>query len=262
MKKIFLVIFIISICFDCAVAQMNARHKSRRQTKEINPAMVLGVKGGGDIATMKYTYDKVSDLSKSTVRPAFGVFLEILVHKYFSIQPEVMYMGRGMSASYTYKQDYHVDYNIKSNYTDLRLLFIEKYPLGNTIPFIFVAPDVALRLGGEISVKQNGLEIPEATVDIGKSNMNSFDFGVLVGAGVSHYFVFRTFSIAAKIEVGYNFGLIDNFSSMEHDETAIPTNVYAYKHHGERFNRSLELMISIGVPLKSKSKDCYGFGKW
>lgn len=260
MKKHLLVLLILFACFDCAIAQTTVEAIRNKRGKERESASIIGIKGGVNIATMRYTYDNIKNLSEYAVRPAFGVFVEIPVNRHMSIQPEFMYMGRGMSASYTYKQNYTVDYNIKSNYADFRLLFIGKYPLKHVTPYIFAAPDAAIRLGGKMSVKQHGLEIPEAIINIGESNMKSLDFSVLAGAGVSHHFVFPTFSLIAKIEVGYNFGLIDTFSSMERDETAIPANVYAYKHHGERFNRGLEIMISLGIPLRFEQTNCYDFG--
>lgn len=260
MTKHLLSLLILFVCFDCAIAQTTVNEILNKRGKERESVAIIGIKGGMNIATMRYTYDNIKNLSKYAVRPALGIFVEIPVDLYMSIQPEFMYMGRGMSASYTYKQHYTVDYNINSNYADFRLLFIGKYPLKHITPYIFAAPDAAFLLGGKMSVKQHGLEISEATIDIGESNMKSFDFSILAGAGIRHNFTFPTFSLIAKIEVGYNFGLIDTFSSMERDETATPANVYAYRHHGERFNRGLEIMISLGIPLKFEQTSCYKFG--
>lgn len=258
-KTIFFVLCLLTLVAT-ATAQIEQRQTLRYKARHTAP--VLGLKGGFSLAKMKYNDDFIKDLSFSNqTRPDIGVFFEMPFCKYFSMEADLLIAGKGVHTKYTYKEDYNVDYKMRSTYGDIRLLFIGKYPLKYVTPYIFAAPALSMRMGGTIDLEQRGLEIPFASTEIGDANLAKVDFSVYGGIGVQKIFDFTDFSLVTKVEIGYNFGLLNTYSQKELDDEAVPLNVYAYNAPvKDRFNRCFEILFSIGIPLHFESFNCYDFG--
>lgn len=276
MKKIFL----LAVCFVCLVGNLVAQDGlvfnkfQKKGDKDRSKAVVIGLKGGLNMANMVFTDKALSDLDENIVfRPIGGVFVEIPVMGGLSLAPELMIVGRGTDKSYVAREeqeqnitDVITNYSIESFYIDFRIPVIYRFVISDWFnPYIFAAPDAGFLLGGNISLNkmQNGtvLEEESMSVEIGKANMKTFTMGVVAGVGLRFNMDFQRFSLVWKIEAAYNCGFIDTYSSMEKDDSAISGNVNAYNVTGHRYNRGIEALISIGLPLKfSKNNGCSDFG--
>ena len=85
------------------------------------------------------------------------------------------------------------------------------------------------------------------TVDI-----SQFDISVLVGVGARYKIKMKKKVTVVKLDVGYNFGIINNFGK---------TPDYITKNTGKRWNRPFECMISFAMPIKiDRFKQCNDFG--
>ena len=263
MKKYVVLAFFLILRIESIGAQ-NVMHRNiQKNHRDRSSAIIIGVKGGVNLATMSFTDSQYDDLSfDRVVKPIAGLFVEVPFLKYFSIAPEFMMIGRGCSTSYMWRNTYNVNYDISCRYVDFRLPLACRFKVTELFnPYIFAAPDFAYRLGGKIKFDVEENDEYSAEADIGDANMNAFDFSVVVGAGLRFNWNFPTFTIVTKIEAAYNLGFVNTFSDKELNGEAQGSNVYAYIINGERFNNGIEINISIGVPLKFSPRDgCSGFG--
>lgn len=271
----------ILICLFVFVGQLSAQQASThkrnksRNTITTSKAVIIGLKGGVDMAGMKYTLSTLSSAEQSIyLRPAGGVFAEFPLSKSFSIGADVMFQGRGVNMTYYDHGDerYSVNYKITSNYFDLRIPFTFRFiPKKVVNPYIFIAPDFSMLGGGGISLNQKaspyGNSELDETIEIGDANMKSYSISAIAGVGARFNLNFSRFALVMKLDVAYNFGFVNTYSDKEmnhgfgnqpYNENIV--NVNSYMEVGKRYNRGLEVMFSIGLPLKFLRDACDGFG--
>lgn len=275
-KSIFVLLCLFAFVGQMTAQQFSTYKKDRsRNQMFMSKAVIIGIKGGVNMAAMNYTLSTLSSLKQYPyLRPAGGIFAEFPVSKSFAIGIDVMYQGRGVDLRYYDHGDgqYPVNYKISSNYFDLRVPFTYRFiPQKRVNPYIFVAPDFSLLAGGHILLDQKaspyGNSEMNETIDIGVANMNSYSISAIVGAGARFNFYFSRFALIMKIDAAYNFGFVNTYSqkeinngfgNMPYNENIV--NVNAYNEIGKRYNRGVEVMISLGLPLKFMKDACTGFG--
>ncbi|MBR0072824.1 MAG: outer membrane beta-barrel protein, partial [Bacteroidales bacterium] len=111
----------------------------------------FGLKGGVNIANMRYTFDEFADYEKSfLVKPQFGVFADFPLGQQFSIGGEFDYYGRGVKMHKYVDEDYgNVDYRIDAQYFDIRMpLVYSFYPRYMFTPYVVLAPGLGIAKGG------------------------------------------------------------------------------------------------------------------
>lgn len=293
MKKIIIISLLLAFC-GTMQAQFRAPLKTKRNKNDRSNVVSVGIKGGVTWPSMDFTDPNLSDLPrvplydtlflfqqqqtdttgtarvsyKDTLlysfKPIFGVFVDVPIGEHISIAPEIMYVKRGMHTGYYNRDSLYTDYSIRSRGIDLRVPLVFSFKLGSVVqPYVFAAPDFGLVLGGtirQIMEAESSTTVDTTTLAIDAGNMNLFHFSVLGGVGVRFNFNFNKFSMLMKVEAGYNYGVLDTFSKMEHDDLAAPVNVNAYNTTGKRLTRGLECCVSIGIPLKFAEKDaCSNF---
>ncbi len=257
MKKAFLMLFLLCVC-GVTYGQIRLNDGSILVSKRVS----IGLKGGVNICKMLYTDSNVKIEHDFGFRPAAGVYIEIPVRRFLSISPEFLFIQRGTQTSYEYDVDYIINYKMNVRYIDFRVPFQFYWLVSNTFkPYAFVAPDFGYVLGGTISLEQKYLEIEEAHCDIGSANHSQYDFSILMGVGFRFDINMKNTSIFIKVEGGYNNGLLNTFSPKETEDGSTPLNVYAYNNTGYRFNRGIEVMLSIGMPLYFRQGTCSYFEK-
>lgn len=250
-------IILLSFVFSSDVMAQRLSGSSQNENNRI----VAGVKLGANMPRMYYTNQHLKDLPHDfMIGPSLGVFVEFPVLKYVSFATEINYQKRGGATSYIYEHDYNVNYDIQTYYASLRVPFYFYYPIKRKVnPYLSVGPDLGYATGGTISLSQPGLDIPESSMNINKSNYNRFYFGIILGVGLRHRIDLTNYSWIIKYDVAINWGLTDTFSQSEHEGTGSPTNIHAYNHQGERFSRGLEVGISIGVKRNVDMSACRKF---
>lgn len=277
MKKSISFLFCILMCVGQLSAQ-NGINQKRSKSKNLitnSKAVIVGLKGGVDLAGMSYTSSELKSLSQDLyLRPAAGLFVEFPLSKSFAVGADFLYQGRGMKVNYFNGGDerYPVNYKISSNYFDLRIPLTYRFLTEKMVnPYVFLAPDFSMLAGGAISLDQKSNLSGEAemnqTIDIGEANMRPYSVSAIFGVGARLNLNFRQFALIMKLDVAYNFGLVNTYSDKEmnhgfgnqpYNENIV--NVNAYTEIGSRFNRGPEIMFSIGLPLKFMRDACSGFG--
>ena len=255
-RKLFLILLLLGLC---GVSYGQIRMKNDKRVL-VSKRVSFGIKGGINNAVMKYTDSNIKIEHQRSVRPAIGVYMEIPVRRFFSVSPEFMFIERGTKTAYQYEDRYAVDYTMKVRYFDFRIPLQFYWLLTNTFkPYAYVAPDFGYVLGGKITLNQPGLDIPEATCDVGSANIKGYDISAVAGIGFRYDINMSRTSLFIKVEAGYNYGFVNTFSYIEQHDGAEPLNVHAYNVTGKRYNRGIEVMVSLGMPLYSKKGTCSYF---
>lgn len=254
--------FIISLLLLCAWS-LSAQKPFRPTVRKakVSDGIVYGIKIGANSSRLYYTNPHLSVLPHDLmIGPSGSVFVEIPFLKLFSVAPEVNIQQKGGATSYVYEENYHVEYKLKATCVSVRLPLLVYIPISKYIkPYVFGAAEISKVVGGSISLSQPGLEIPSVTLPILESDMRDWNWGPMVGAGLRVNLPLPHLTLVLKLEAAYNSGMTDTFSSQEHDETAIPTNVHAYNHQGARFIKGLELNLGVGfTPAKKSVCDQFG----
>ena len=220
----------------------------------------MGIKGGVGAPSFFYSHPVLTKTPRDWFfRPLGGLFVEIPINEW-TITPSVMYTGLGFSTTYTYKDNYEVHYLVRSNYVDYRIAVAYRKRLTRDVfVYSFLSPGLGVLIDGDLSLSQPGLEFPNVSLEMTNANMRETNIFLVGGIGAQYYINMPRFSLTMKLEVGYNHGISNTFSRKEVEETAIPTNVYAY-NTGKRYARNVEVLFHIGLPLKFDSLKCGTFG--
>ncbi len=254
-KTYFILIGFFSLLSNCLSAQKLTFPPFVQPDR--SSVVTIGLKGGLVLPHFYYSDVALKGLPHDLMlRPAAGISVDIPFGDW-QFSPQAMYYGMGMSSTYIYKHDYEVHYLVYSNYLDLRMSVSYRFRLErNIFAYAYVSPGMGVILNGSLTLTQQGLDIPESNLEMTKANMNDINAFISTGLGIQYYVNMPRFSLTFKIETGYNFGFLNTFSMKEKDETALPTNVYAYNNTGERFARGVEILGSIGLPLKFDKIKC------
>ncbi|MDR2085104.1 MAG: PorT family protein [Bacteroidales bacterium] len=220
----------------------------------------IGLKAGVNFAKMTYSDNRIADLDQVfKARPIIGATVEIPLTKVFSISPEVLIVGRGTYTQYDNSNGISETYSIKSNHIDLRVPVLINIPInGKNRFYVYVAPDIAFRIGGNISVVTSNVNNQgNKQADVSKSNMALTSFGLIGGGGCRFNIpVTKNFYLVARVELGYNHGLIDTFSDMEKDGSTTPININSYDIQGTRTHRGIEAAVVLSIPLDKGEAFC------
>ncbi len=222
----------------------------------------MGVKVGAVDAVMEFTNEQLKDLSRtSVINPVGGIYVELPVAKFFSVSPEIMFMQRGTTVSYKW-EGYQTDYRLNSRSIDLRIPLQFYWVASNVFkPYVFFGPDFSYVIGGKINLDQPDGDMGNSEIEIGDANINSYDVSVMAGIGFRFDINLDKRFLYIKIEGAYNHGLLNTYSQRELDDMVHASNVHAYNVTDKRFNRSFEVMISVGMPFYKKGDMCSYFGK-
>ncbi|WP_114820094.1 porin family protein [Chryseobacterium sp. KLBC 52] len=143
-----------------------------------NP-VTFGVKGGMNVSSL--SKDSGLDDQKSKIGFNAGVFANIPLAASFSVQPEVQYSQYGNKSDYTLAGTKY-SASTKLDYITVPVMF--QY---NLIPNLYV--EAGPEFGFMVSAKnkfKNESNGDSSTTDNYKDNLNTFNFGIGLGAG--YYF--------------------------------------------------------------------------
>lgn len=237
----------------------------------------FGLKGGVNIANMRYTFDEFADYENSfLVKPQFGIFADFPIVPQFSIGGEFDYYGRGVEMKKYVDENYgNVDYRIDAQYFDIRMPLVYSFkPRYMFTPYVVLAPGLGIAKGGTMSYKSdiiageddNGVEYCEdLKLNLTKKNFRSLDFNLFLGAGINYPIPLANGNrLNIGLEAGYNWGFINTFSKDELDEnptlaiaepnTTGSVNVdnilyQGVTNQGGRYNRGIEVTLRVGLAL-------------
>jgi opacity protein-like surface antigen len=189
-----------------------------QQTTSSNP-VTFGVKGGMNVSSLSKT--EGLDDQKSKIGFNAGVFANIPVATSFSIQPEVLY------SQYGEKSDAKLGSTKISNSTKLDYITVPVMFQYNALPNLYLeaGPEFGFMVSAKNKVKNESTG-DSYTTDNYKDNLNTFNFGIGLGAG---YYFTPNLGITAR----YVAGLTDIAKNRPSGSDAIRNNVFqvglAYK---------------------------------
>jgi hypothetical protein len=169
----------------------------------------LGVKGGGNLGWLSGSdWDDVLNFlgGSNSVRfgITFGIFLDIPLASFISIQPEVLFLSGGGAYTYPFMGT-EVKGRFTANTFEIPIYLKPKIRTGSGVFYFFVGPDLWLILGDmKLKESANGMSA-EADIEPDNSTL----FGVAGGIGYA-------FSGGLLLEIKYNRTLTEVF---ENDNT-------------------------------------------
>lgn len=251
----FVLIFFLCFLGGEVSAQSGSVFNIFQNKRERSKAVMIGFKGGFTLPRVGYSEEDYKNApQKIVVSPAFGVFVEIPIVKTFSVAPEFMYITRGVNHDkIPFRNKLIATYKLSVNCLDFRLPFIYRFGINKVFqPYIFAAPDIAVPINGKkqyyVVDSDNHPVYPFINEDITGDDISSIDISALLGVGVRVNIDFQKFTIVTKIDIGYNYGFINNNGEANNPVT---------KEFGKRYHRALECMVSVGLPLRFSKKDTF-----
>ena len=156
-------------------------------------AQQFGIKGGMNVASIS----KDGTLSDTSSKSGFnaGVFMNAPLAENFSIQPEVLYNDLG--SKITYGQNDNNSYSTNLGYISVPVMF--QY---NATPefYLEAGPQFSFLVNANNKLKDgnNNILVNDWT-KLAKDNLNTFDFGLGLGAG---YYFTPQFGLTARYVAG------------------------------------------------------------
>lgn len=158
----------------------------------------IGIKGG--INASNFYQNEVGD---QNVRLGFhvGLFTELAVGEFFSIQPELLLSTKGNRATYG-TDDGVLDLvgaegEVKTNLTYIDIPVLAKVTLGEVLN-LHVGPYASYLIGASTSTEG---DLASDSEELDRDNFKSWDYGVAAGVGLD--------LAAVTIGVRYNLGLVN-----------------------------------------------------
>lgn len=164
----------------------------------------IGVKGGlnlstfgGEDANQGFQSDELQGMSfelDPSMRTAFvaGAFISVQLDDYFALQPELLFVSRGVryNGDGTVLGPYTYDVKMAINYLEIPVLAKLTIPTGTpAIPFVYAGPSLGLKMGkviteGKVTSMGQELDIEDEENEEADANIKSTDIGVALGAGL------------------------------------------------------------------------------
>lgn len=277
MRKIWMILLALAFAMPLqAQFQADVNRPARRHT-----TIGVGVKGGVNLTKFHYSVKALDTLGRDTtgkdplwmqrLRPVYGVQAEIPFGSCFIFTPELLYMTRCDMRKYkNYPFGDSLTYQAEVHYLDLRLPISLVIPLKSPVqPYLFAGVDLGMvmpyfsKKGSDEGLNLSGTisqGVDETAVN--KSNMSPFDVGVFGGLGVRYTMDFDGFSLVAKLEADYSYGLMNTYSKKEQNSQVPAANLGLGGTHyqvGTRQNRGIELFLTVVLPLRFMGDACSGW---
>lgn len=253
---------------------------SAKADEKTESTFYFGIGGGYHMSTMSISQlDK--DIYPDSKRQDSGVFDIFLQYEFghkkeFGIRLELDFLKRGGSLHNIYNSSEfenfyetenirNIKYDLRSRFVDIRLPLIYQFCSSRNIvrPYLYIAPIVSFSTGGIILAQTDfsnrtyeGMSLP-----ITKGNFRSVNFAGAIGAGLKYDLDIKGHPFYISVEVNYQLGFSDTYSSKEKDGSAVvKDNVfnYIYDNTGTRRFNGFEIKGSLSIPFsvfKKKRKE-------
>ena len=217
--------------------------KSGSSSKTGSSNMFFGIKGGVNLASMSYEGDSLYTVNRLLL-PFGGFFFEYDNPSGLSIIPTLLFKMDGTGL--TFKDGTNLtEYRLVINNIDFTLpIAYDIYITENFAPFIYIAPDISYRIGGDMITDNNGN-------NVGSSYYRSFNYGAKVGLGLKYILNLGSLKWLIRLDGAYNFGLSNTFDESELDKLEDYPIKGMWKTEGNhmRKNRGIEVGLSLGIGL-------------
>lgn len=203
----------------------------------------VGLRTGLNFPGMSYSDpDRNSYESSIMVGGALGVYGDIALGSSLSIRPELLYIGKGQTID-----DHGVHYEFRSHYLDWRFpVAYHLQKIQELMPYVLAGPVIGMATGGTIELDDG---TAEWETDISNASISSWEFGLMMGAGVKKNVQIARYPVVAGAEISYGLGLTDTYSEKENNETSYGLNDAYYSISGTRKNYGVLVSLSVEIPL-------------
>lgn len=214
------------------------------------PKKALALQVGGRLNDMSLSfagYDKYEH--SMVIGPSLGLSYRHRIKSPLYLRADLLYAVRGMDLNWC-----DVKYSMWVPYLDFRPMVHLSLcqPWWEVVPYVALGVECSFTLPGKIEYESNS--IPTTSLALNKSNIKAFDFGFRVAVGTDVHFEVFNRDFFLLVEVGTDFGLLNNFSSAEQegDAQVINPGLGHTTNVGTRKNRGIELSVGLGIPLVKK----------
>lgn len=214
------------------------------------PKKALALQVGGRLNDMSLSfagYDKYEH--SMVIGPSLGLSYRHRIKSPLYLRADLLYAVRGMDLNWC-----DVKYSMWVPYLDFRPMVHLSLcqPWWEVVPYVALGVECSFTLPGKIEYESNS--IPTTSLSLNKSNIKAFDFGFRVAVGTDVHFEVFNRDFFLMVEVGTDFGLLNNFSSAEQegDAQVINPGLGHTTNVGTRKNRGIELSVGLGIPLVKK----------
>ena len=282
--------FLCLICF-------NATAQNRQFKKPIQPAYSpnasndaiynIGITGGGTLTEWIH-FGGNNTHFKQPIPKSLGIIggisFERVMNSHYSIGIEALYAMRQTELSHTIV-DFPIGigkYNdIKKqfsvNYTEVAVQAPISYYFNNTPnstfrPYVFAAPRVSVPLSGTMRWQKDyyldgKIDKTESdTISMSKQNFQTFNVGLVLGAGVMMRINLSSYYFLIKLDASYHAGFINTHTKEEMNDNighVIGSSYIEPKLLEKRFSTDANLKLSIFFPLKKQLKGaCMNWGEY
>lgn len=182
---------LMAVCALCIFHTATAQEQQTSMESSLSPK--FGVKGGLNLSNLY-----VDDVQDENMKTSFnlGLYAKIPLAKGFSLQPELLYSGKGAKLAYNNVLLGTGEYRFNLNYVELPVLAV-----------VNIAKNLNLQAGGyaaylaaaNITRLNSSTSTIDKIKDLKTSDFNRFDYGLAGGLGLD----VQNFTIGAR----YNYGL-------------------------------------------------------
>ena len=206
-----------------------------------------GVKAGVSVGDFRFTAANYTIYKHHlTVNAVAGAWLQLRTKSGFSIRPEAAFTGRGANLEWE-----DVKYRLRANCLDIRLGLIYNFKFKKTMlsPYIVAAPIWNMTMDGRVDYTD--YYTGDIVMPLSASSMRIHDFGMFCGVGFEYPVHGYGWAVCLSGEVGYNWGLGNDFSRKEQttDVTVLNPSLDQLPALGNRFARGVEVTFRVGVPF-------------
>ena len=258
MKKFLTIIIILLAVSFQAAAQVDYSFGNIKKKRNKTNVPIAGFKGGFTFYNMHFSDKIYNDLPGNTVMaPGYGIFAEYPLRtvKNMSVGVELMLIEKGYVKEFNARPNgvnISKKEQINANYADFRIPVSYRFMSKKVVnPYVFMAADIAFCYGGTQKHEfPDNEEYVAQSVDISQSDavMKPIDISLLAGAGVRFNIRVNRSIFVIKLDGAYNLGLLNVKSQTEGNITNV--NAWSSKKTESWNNRGLEVMLSLGIPLK------------
>lgn len=229
---------------------------------------------GGGIHCSRMSFSKLDKElfpdNNGNLSGVFSAFVrwEFGSQRRFALRPELNFLTRGGKLTgigreiYDYEEELEdVAYQMKATYLDLRIPVIYQFGRANMRfrPYVYVAPIIGFVTSGRMSgfYEYSDGTFEGVSFEASKSNINSLMIAGAVGVGLNYNFHISGCRFNLGLEVNYQYGFTDTFSSDEKDGK-VENTVTFFKGGsmagGTRKLSGFEVKATLGIPFSIFSR--------
>jgi len=191
--------------------------------------MSFGVKGGLVMTNVTGIPEEWEDAQSYRTNFSGGVFLNYAFDEALSIQPELLYVPKGVKGT-LYDGFMDVDVTPSIDFIEIPLLLKFTVPTeGKVHPCIFAGPSLGFVTSSKLKINLGWLS---SSVDMSDFT-NGTDFGVVAGAGIGYDTRYGLLSIEARFQRGFS----NIIESANFDIRGVEQSITIdeFKHYGFAF---------------------------